>query len=89
MRISTLLTIDGTEKGGCGVDVFSDMIIRSGIDMVESLIKLDFPKVSVDMKISEAYEEFGHSLEYVYVLNNDGLLVGLLDQETMMHCRIS
>ncbi|MCO1603714.1 sigma 54-interacting transcriptional regulator [Desulfosporosinus nitroreducens] len=64
--------------------VFSDMIIGSGIDTMDCMITLDFPKVSQDRNIYEVYEEFGQSLDCVYVLNRDGLLVGLLDQAAML-----
>jgi transcriptional regulator with PAS, ATPase and Fis domain len=48
------------------------------------MITLDFPKVSVDLPISEVYKVLDHVLEYVYVVNKDGLLVGVLDQATML-----
>lgn len=61
-----------------------DKIIRSGLDTVDSMSTLDFPKVSMDWQIYEVYEVFGHALEYVYVVNKEGLLVGVLDQATML-----
>lgn len=66
------------------MDIFWDKIIRSEIDTVDTMITLDFPKVTVDWQISEAYEAFGHALEYVYVVDEDGLLVGVLDRATML-----
>ncbi|EHQ90927.1 sigma-54-dependent Fis family transcriptional regulator [Desulfosporosinus youngiae] len=51
---------------------------------VDSMIALDFPKVSVEREISKVYEEFGHTSAYVYVVDKDGLLVGLLDQSAMI-----
>lgn len=66
------------------MDIFSDKIIRSGIDTVDSMITLDFPKVSVELQLSEVYEVFGHTLECIYVVNKEGLLVGILDQATML-----
>ena len=61
-----------------------DKSIASGIDMVDYMITLDFPKISVDLQISEVYEVFDRALEYVYVVNKEGLLVGVLDQATML-----
>lgn len=51
---------------------------------MDSMVTTDFPKVSVDMKISEVYEEFGHTLASVYVVDKDEILVGLLDHATMI-----
>nr|WP_052304305.1 sigma 54-interacting transcriptional regulator [Desulfosporosinus orientis] len=65
------------------MDILSYMTSRSGTDTVESLITLDYPKVTEDWLISEVYEEFGQLIEYLYVVNADGLLVGLLDQATI------
>lgn len=72
------------DKGGYGVDVFSDKIIGSEINTVDSMITLDFLKVTEDRNIYEVFEEVGQSSDYVYVLNKDELLVGLLDQVTMI-----
>lgn len=64
------------------MDVFSDKIIGSEINTVDSMITLDFLKVTEDRNIYEVFEEVGQSSDYVYVLNKDEFLVGLLDQGT-------
>ena len=61
-----------------------DKSIASGIDIVDNMLTLDFPKISVDLPISEVYEVFDRALEFVYVVNKEGLLVGVLDQATML-----
>lgn len=60
-----------------------DELIRHRVDTVNSMITPDFPKVLVDLQISEVYQQFGHTLESVYIVNKDGRLVGVLDQATM------
>ena len=65
------------------MDISSNRIDRSEIDTIESIIIFDFPTVSEDRKISEVNKEFGQSFTYVYVVNAEGLLVGILDQPTI------
>ncbi|WP_088227464.1 sigma 54-interacting transcriptional regulator [Desulfosporosinus sp. FKB] len=67
---------------------FSNIISRSEIDTVESIVALNFPKVYKDQKISEVYLEFGQAHNYIYVLSSDGKLLGILDQATMMQVEV-
>ncbi|AET68123.1 PAS domain S-box [Desulfosporosinus orientis DSM 765] len=63
---------------------FVDEMIMARQDSVENLSTADFPKVSVDWKISEVYEAFAHTSDYIYVVNKEGLLVGVINHETML-----
>ncbi|MDQ7092303.1 sigma 54-interacting transcriptional regulator [Desulfosporosinus sp. PR] len=70
------------------MDIFSNMISRPEIASVENLVTLDFSKVSEDRKVFEVYEEFGQSFNFVYVVNREGLLAGILDQATLTQADI-
>ncbi|SDG62035.1 sigma-54-dependent Fis family transcriptional regulator [Desulfosporosinus hippei] len=65
------------------MDIFLDKIFKPQQDTVDSLCTIDFPRVTVDWQISKVYKVFSHALEYIYVENKEGLLVGVLDQATM------
>jgi PAS domain S-box-containing protein len=70
--------------GGIRVKLFLDKIIGSEVDTVESMITLIFPKVSEDLLIAEINKEFCCTFEYVYILNDEGILKGVLDQSAIL-----